>query len=41
MSQKTISLYVNILKSDHFSIECATLFEIWFYLQALHVLLNR
>lgn len=41
MSQKTISVYTDIPESDHFSIECANLFEIWFYLQILPILLNR
>lgn len=39
---KRLFLYTtDILKSDHFSIERASPFEIWFYLQILHILLNR
>lgn len=31
MSQKTVSVYIDILKRDHFSGECASLFVIRFY----------
>lgn len=30
MSQNTISVYIDFLKSNHFSSECASLFDIWF-----------